>query len=206
MVCGFAVWYSVYVCACEVCDEHVALDGCFGGVECYPVVFHAGFGCGCGDESGVVGVVVVDVYEGVDAALDEVCEEELHVSGFVSAESEACGVVAFDEEWRDVGDVGVHGLCDGGAEVGHLLEGRVFAREGDAGEVVDGVEDLVGVHVGETGMGRIVKDFKDGFGCLDHTVIRRSSFEAAASSGYRASMTIAISNGDLRVWRQGSLL
>ena len=98
---------------------------------------------------------MVDVYEGVDAALDEVSEEELHVSGFVSAESEACGVVAFDEEWRDGGDVGVHGLCDGGAESGHLLEGRVFACEGDAGEVVDGVEDLLGVHLVRTRMGRM---------------------------------------------------
>ena len=59
--------------------------------------------------------------------------------GFVSAESEAGGVVAFDEEGRDVGDVGVHGLCDCGSESGHLLEGRVFACERDAWEVGDGV-------------------------------------------------------------------
>ena len=69
---------------------------------------------------------MVDVDDGVDAALDEVCEEELHVSGFVAAECEAGGVVAFDEEGRDGGYVGVHGLGDGGAESGHFLEGRVF--------------------------------------------------------------------------------
>ena len=93
---------------------------------------------------------MVDVDDGVDAALDEVCEEELHVAGFVAAECEAGGVVAFDEEGRDGGDVGVHGLGDGGTESGHFLEGRVFMREGNAGEVGDGVEDLVGVHGGSS--------------------------------------------------------
>ena len=112
----------------QVSDEHVAHDWGVDHVVGDPVVFDAGLCTGSGDESGVVGVVVVDVYEGVDAAVDEVCEQELHVSGFVASESETGGIVAFDEEGRDGFEVGAHEVGDGGTEAGHFLEGRVFAR------------------------------------------------------------------------------
>ena len=53
----------------QVGDEHVAHDWGVDHVVGDPVVFDAGLGAGSGDESGVVGIVVVDVDEGVDAAV-----------------------------------------------------------------------------------------------------------------------------------------
>ena len=130
----------------HVCDEHVAGDGCVYHVVRDPVVLHTRLGARSGDESGVVGVVVVDVYDGVDSALDEVCEEELHVSGFVAAECEASRVFSLDEELRDGTEFSIHRLGDGGSESGHLLEGRVLARELDARDLGDGVEDGLWLH------------------------------------------------------------
>ena len=137
--CGYAVDDG----AGEVSEEEVAGDGFVKHVEGDPVALDAGFGAGGGDEAGVVGVVVVDVDDSVDASVDEMCEEELHVSSFVAAECEARSVVAFDEELRDgafVGIwVGVHRIGDGGSESRHFLEGGVEARQFDAWEGVDAV-------------------------------------------------------------------
>ena len=147
MFCGYAVDDG----AGEVSEEEVAGDGFVKHVEGDPVALHAGFGAGGGDEAGVVGVVVVDVDDSVDALVDEMCEKELHVSSFVSAECEARSVVAFDEELRDgafVGIwVGVHRIGDGGSESRHFLEGGVEARQFDAWEGVDAVENGLGLHI-----------------------------------------------------------
>ena len=62
------VWYAVDNRACEMGDEHVALHGFVDQVVGYPVVFDAGFGTRGSGESGVVGVVVVDIDDGVDSA------------------------------------------------------------------------------------------------------------------------------------------
>ena len=63
-------WNAVDLGSGEVCDEEVSGDGGVDHVEGDQVALHTGLGAGSGDEAGIVGVVVVDVDDGVDAALD----------------------------------------------------------------------------------------------------------------------------------------
>ena len=102
-------------CSGEVSDEKVSDDWSIDHVDGDHVALKAGFGGCCGNEAGLIRVVVIDVYDGVESSFDEMCEEELHVSGFVASEREARCVVSFEEDTRNDVDVGVHGFCDCGA-------------------------------------------------------------------------------------------
>ena len=94
---------------------------------------------------------MVDVDHGVEAALDEVSEQELHVPRFVAAERETGGVVALDEDPRHgafVGIwVGIHRFCDCGAQSRGFFEWRAEPRQFDSRKFGDAVEDCLVVHL-----------------------------------------------------------
>ena len=98
----------MYLRAGEVADQEVAHHWRINHVDGDHVALHVHFGARGGDESGLVGVVVVDVDDSVESALDEVSEEEFHVARLVAAECESGGIVALDEDsWHGI-DVGIH--------------------------------------------------------------------------------------------------
>ena len=147
--CNFAGVFSgdtMYLRAGEVADEEVAHNWRVNHIDCHHMALHVHFCAGRGDESGLVGVVVVDVDDGVEAALDEVSEEELHVSGFVASECESGGVVALDEDARDGFDIGIHRLGDCGSESCGFFEWRAESCQFDAREFGDSVEDCLVIH------------------------------------------------------------
>ena len=127
--------------------RRLPINGRVDHVDGNHVALHVHLGAGRGDESGLVGVVVVDVDHGVEAALDQVGEQKLHVSGFVAAERETGGVVSFDEDARDGFDTGIHRIGDCGAQPRSFFKRCAEPRQLDPWEFSNAVEDCLVVHL-----------------------------------------------------------